>query len=104
MFRENVITELFSNKRNIVKLIIDLGTVFTGIFLGLLVRFEGKWEEHVESSYFIVYGIAFLCFYLIRKNSMKSWSYTNSLDVLNLTATNFVALIVTLAYYAVSRQ
>ncbi|MGL4865853.1 MAG: polysaccharide biosynthesis protein [Cetobacterium sp.] len=104
MFRENVITELFSNRRNIVKLVIDLGTVFIGIFLGLLVRFEGSWKNNIESSYFIVYGIAFLCFYLIRKNSMKSWSYTNSLDVLNLTFTNFVALMITLAYYAVSRE
>ncbi|MGL5594570.1 MAG: hypothetical protein ACRDDH_11595, partial [Cetobacterium sp.] len=88
MFRENVITELFSNRRNIVKLVIDLGSVLAGIFLGLLVRFEGKWEENSHSSYFIVYGVAFLCFYLFRKNSMKSWSYTNSLDVLNLTFTN----------------
>ena len=81
MFRENIITELFSNKRNIVKLIIDLVTVFVGIFLGLLVRFQDKWEGNVESSYFIIYGVAFLCIYLFRKNSMKSWSYTNSLEI-----------------------
>ena len=67
-------------------------------------RFEGKWEENSHSSYFIVYGVAFLCFYLFRKNSMKSWSYTNSLDVLNLTFTNLIALMVTLAYYAVTRE
>ena len=96
--------ELFSNRRNIVKLLIDLITVFIGIFLGLLVRFENKWEESLHSSYFIVYGVAFLCVYLFRKNSMKSWSYTNSLDVLNLTFTNLIALVVTLAYYAVTRE
>ena len=104
MFRENAITELFSNRRNIVKLIIDLGTVFVGIFLGLLVRFEGKWEQNNHNSYFLVYGIAFLCFYLFRKNSMKSWSYTNSLDVLNPTFTNVIALVTSLAYYAVTRD
>lgn len=104
MFRENAIIELFSNRRNIVKLLIDLITVFIGIFLGLLVRFENKWEESLHSSYFIVYGVAFLCVYLFRKNSMKSWSYTNSLDVLNLTFTNLIALVVTLAYYAVTRE
>lgn len=104
MFRENAIMELFSNRRNIVKLLIDLITVFIGIFLGLLVRFENKWEESLHSSYFIVYGVAFLCVYLFRKNSMKSWSYTNSLDVLNLTFTNLIALVVTLAYYAVTRE
>ncbi len=104
MFRENAIMELFSNRRNIVKLLIDLITVFIGIFLGLLVRFENKWEESLHSSYFIVYGVAFLCVYLFRKNSMKSWSYTNSLDVLNITFTNLIALVVTLAYYAVTRE
>ena len=104
VFRENAIMELFSNRRNIVKLLIDLITVFIGIFLGLLVRFENKWEESLHSSYFIVYGVAFLCIYLFRKNSMKSWSYTNSLDVLNLTFTNLIALVVTLAYYAVTRE
>lgn len=104
MFRENAIIELFSNRRNIVKLLIDLITVFIGVFLGLLVRFENKWEESLHSSYFIVYGVAFLCVYLFRKNSMKSWSYTNSLDVLNLTFTNLIALVVTLAYYAVTRE
>ena len=104
VFRENAIMELFSNRRNIVKLLIDLITVFIGIFLGLLVRFENKWEESLHSSYFIVYGVAFLCVYLFRKNSMKSWSYTNSLDVLNLTFTNLIALVVTLAYYAVTRE
>lgn len=104
MFRENAITELFSNRRNVVKLMIDLGTVIIGIFLGLLVRFEGEWEEHVHVSYFLIYGITFLCFYLFRKNSTKSWSYTNSLDVLNLAFTNFLTLMVTLAYYAVTRD
>lgn len=104
MFRENAIMELFSNRRNIVKLLIDLITVFIGTFLGLLVRFENKWEEGLHSSNFIVYGVAFLCVYLFRKNSMKSWSYTNSLDVLNITFTNLIALVVTLAYYAVTRE
>lgn len=104
VFRENAIMELFSNRRNVVKLLIDLITVFIGIFLGILVRFENKWEESLHSSYFMVYGVAFLCIYLFRKNSMKSWSYTNSLDVLNLTFTNLIALVVTLAYYAVTRE
>ena len=81
MFRENAITELLSNRRNLIKLIIDLGTVFIGIFLGLLVRFEGNWRENIYNSYFIVYGVAFLCFYIFRKNALKSWSYTNSLNI-----------------------
>ncbi|MGL4954481.1 MAG: polysaccharide biosynthesis protein [Cetobacterium sp.] len=104
MFRENIITELFSNRRNIVKLGIDLLSVVAGIFLGLLVRFENRALENNHNSYFIVYGVAFLAVYLIRKNGLKSWSYTNSLDVLNLTFTNLVALMVTLSYYAVFRE
>ncbi|MGL4946204.1 MAG: hypothetical protein ACRC4X_00840, partial [Cetobacterium sp.] len=82
MFRENAITELFSNRRNIVKLGIDLVSVFTGILLGLYVRFESDFLEYIHKSYFIVYGIAYLVLYIIRKNGLKSWSYTNSLDVL----------------------
>ena len=104
MFRENAITELLSNRRNLIKLVIDLGTVFIGIFLGLLVRFEGNWIHNIHNGYFIVYGVAFLCFYIVRKNALKSWSYTNSLDVLSLSATNIGALIVTLAYFAMSRN
>ena len=103
MFRENAITELLSNKRNLVKMAIDVCTIFVGIFLGLLVRFEGNWIKNIHSSYFIVYGVAFLCFYILRKNALKSWSYTNSLDVLSLTTTNFIAFIVTMAYFALSR-
>lgn len=104
MFRKNAIIELFSNRRNIVKLMIDLGTVIIGIFLGFLVRFEDDWERNFHISYFLVYGIAFLCCHLLRKNSMKSWTYTNSLDVLNLAFTNFLALMITLAYFALTRE
>ncbi|MGL4673146.1 MAG: hypothetical protein ACRCV2_12970, partial [Cetobacterium sp.] len=104
MFRENAITELFSNRRNIVKLGIDLVSVFTGIILGLYVRFESNFLEHSYNSYFIAYGAAYLVFYIIRKNGLKSWSYTNSLDVLNLAFTNVMALVATLVYYAVSRN
>ncbi|MGL4945421.1 MAG: nucleoside-diphosphate sugar epimerase/dehydratase, partial [Fusobacteriaceae bacterium] len=104
MFRENIITELFSNKRNIVKLGIDLLSVVAGIFLGLLVRFENRFLENMNDSYFLVYGVAFLAVYLFRKNGLKSWSYTNSLDVLNLAFTNLVALMITLSYYAVLRE
>ncbi|WP_231549761.1 nucleoside-diphosphate sugar epimerase/dehydratase [Cetobacterium sp. ZOR0034] len=104
MFRENIITELFSNRRNIVKLAIDLVSVFIGIFLGLLIRYEDSVLFNIHRSYFIVYGVAFLAVYLIRKNGLKSWSYTNSLDVLNLTFTNLIALMITLSYYAVFRE
>ena len=72
MFRENIITELFSNRRNIVKLGIDLLSVVAGIFLGLLVRFEDRALENNHNSYFIVYGVVFLAVYLIRKNGLKS--------------------------------
>ncbi|MGL5427809.1 MAG: polysaccharide biosynthesis protein [Cetobacterium sp.] len=104
MFRENVITELFSNRRNIVKLVIDLASVYSGILLGLLVRFEDRALENAYNSYFFVYGAAYFIFYLLRKNGLKSWSYTNSLDVLNLTFTNLMALFISLAYYGITRE
>lgn len=104
MRKENPIKELFSNKRNLVKLSIDLITVCLGIFLALLLRFEGDWQIKIQKSYFIVYGIVFLIVYIIRKNGVKSWSYTNSLDILNLTFTNMISFVITLSYYAMTRE
>lgn len=104
MFKENAIKELFSNKRNLIKLVIDLGTVGLGIFLALLLRFESAWKLNIQKSYLITYGLMFLIVYLIRKNGLKSWSYTNSLDVLNLTFTNLITFVITLGYYAMVRD
>lgn len=102
--KENPIRELFSNRRNVVKLLIDLITVEIGVFLGLLVRFEGNWKYNVNKNYFVIYPVIFLVLYLLRRNALKSWSYTNSLDVLNLAATNLMTFILTLGYYALTRE
>lgn len=98
LLKENVIKELLSNKRNIIKLIIDLLTMETGIFFGILIKFEDEWSKNISINYFLIYSVVFVSLYLWKKNAMKSWSYTNSLDILNMLLINLTSFLVVLVY------
>lgn len=104
MYKDNIFEELFSNKRNLIKLLIDLLTVGIGIFLAIYLRFKNSEDWNEQYSYILIYGILFLVIYLIRKNGIKSWSFTSYFDVLNLIITNIITFILTLGYYAISRD
>ncbi|MGL4863586.1 MAG: polysaccharide biosynthesis protein, partial [Cetobacterium sp.] len=64
----------------------------------LLARFEDSWLINAKKEYVFIYGSFFLMFYLFKRDGIKSWSFTNSLDVLNLMFTHMLTLVTTIVY------
>lgn len=98
MVEEKLLDELLSNKRNFVKLGIDILSIALGVGFALLARFEGSWLINAKKEYVFIYGSFFLMFYLFKRDGIKSWSFTNSLDVLNLIYTHILTLVITIVY------
>ena len=98
MVEEKLLDELLSNKRNFVKLGIDILSIALGVGFALLARFEGSWLINAKKEYVFIYGSFFLMFYLFKRDGIKSWSFTNSLDVLNLIYTHILTLVTTIVY------
>ena len=98
MVEEKLLDELLSNKRNFVKLGIDVLSIVLGVGFALLARFEGSWLINAKKEYVFIYGSFFLMFYLFKRDGIKSWSFTNSLDVLNLMFTHILTLVTTIVY------
>ncbi|WP_257163210.1 polysaccharide biosynthesis protein [Cetobacterium somerae] len=98
MVDEKLLQELFSNKRSMIRMGIDFIALILGVVLALLARFESTWLSNAKKEYLLIYGSFFLIFYLMKKNGAKSWSFTNSLDVLDLVKTHFLTLITAIIY------
>ncbi len=98
MVEEKLLDELLSNKRNFVKLGIDVLSIVLGVGFALLARFEDSWLINAKKEYVFIYGSFFLMFYLFKRDGIKSWSFTNSLDVLNLMYTHILTLVTTIVY------
>lgn len=98
MVEEKLLDELLSNKRNFIKLGIDVLSIVFGVGFALLARFEGSWLINAKKEYVFIYGSFFLMFYLFKRDGIKSWSFTNSLDVLNLLFTHLLTLLTTIVY------
>ncbi|MGL4863600.1 MAG: polysaccharide biosynthesis protein, partial [Cetobacterium sp.] len=64
----------------------------------LLARFEDSWLINAKKEYVFIYGSFFLMFYLFKRDGIKSWSFTNSQDVLNLMYTHTLTLVTTIVY------
>ena len=98
MVEEKLLDELLSNKRNFIKLGIDVLSIVLGVGFALLARFEDSWLINAKKEYVFIYGSFFLMFYLFKRDGLKSWSFTNSLDVLNLMYTHMLTLVTTIVY------
>ena len=98
MVEEKLLDELLSNKRNFVKLGIDTVSIVLGVIFALLARFESSWVLNARKEYVFIYGSFFLMFYLFKRDGIKSWSFTNSLDVLNLLFTHLLTIITMIVY------
>ncbi|MGL5124311.1 MAG: polysaccharide biosynthesis protein [Fusobacteriaceae bacterium] len=104
MESSNFIKELFSNRRNVVKILIDVILIFLSTIIAIVVRFENNYKEHMNLSYFFVYVIVFFIFYIWNKLGVKSWRYTNSSDVLKLILANIFSFIALLSYYSLAKE
>lgn len=94
---------LIENRRNLVKIGLDIAAIFLATLLALLIRFDRLIIDSQTYNYFVVYTLFFIVGYLYRKTGVKSWSYTNSLDVLSLLLINFVAFMGEITYFALMR-
>lgn len=102
--REGKLNNLQNYRRRIYKWALDIILVVLGIGIGFYTRFEGTWHYYFKPSYIVVYLFLFLLVYTIRKCGLKSWSYTNSLDVLNLGITHIIAVLLTYSYFAITHS
>ncbi|MGL4254208.1 MAG: polysaccharide biosynthesis protein, partial [Fusobacteriaceae bacterium] len=92
------------NKRNFIKIFLDVGAIFIATLSALLIRFDKiEWNSELYNYFFIYLGF-FLLGYFFRRTGVKSWSYTNSLDVLSLVVINLGAFLGEIAYYALLRM
>lgn len=101
MVEEKLLEELLSNRRNFIKMGIDFSSIVLGVILALLARFENGWIINSKKEYLVIYGSFFLLFYLLKRDGVKSWSFTNSIDVLNLVKTHIFAFSTTIIYMSV---
>ena len=91
---------LMENKRNFIKIFLDVGAIFIATLSALLIRFDKiEWNSELYNYFFIYLGF-FLLGYFFRRTGVKSWSYTNSLDVLSLLLINFVAFLGTTTIFS----
>lgn len=91
-------TPFVFNVRNMVKFLIDTGSVFLSWLLSLILKYDDHWSDEVIIDYLIVYMAIYIFAYVYKKISEKSWSYTNIFDVWNLICLNFFSTGMFLIY------
>ena len=97
--------EVFNNKRNIVKILVDLIAIGLGVVAAISLRFDILQINNTENfKYFIYYAFFYLITSAIGKNIQISWSYTDSQDVLKQIAIHIITLILTIFSFAILRE
>ncbi|MGL4402159.1 MAG: polysaccharide biosynthesis protein [Fusobacteriaceae bacterium] len=95
---------MLSYKKSLLKLILDTGAIFLASFLATVIRFEGNWQKYFHLKYFFVYLFFYLVVYFYGKTELKSWRYTNALDILSLIAINIVAFFGMVTYFSFTQE
>lgn len=101
---DNPVKELFSNKRNLVKIILDLLAILIAVNLAVIFKFEEKFLEHLDDGYYASYGITYLAIYIFSKIGNRSWSYTSSIDLLKLVGMNSISMLGGFTFFALTRH
>ena len=97
--------EVFNNKRNIVKILVDLIAIALGVVAAISLRFDILQINNTENfKYFIYYAFFYLIISAIGKNIQISWSYTDSQDVLKQITIHIITLILTIFSFAILRE
>ena len=97
--------EVFNNKRNIIKILVDLIAIGLGVVAAISFRFDILQINNTENfKYFIYYAFFYLITSAIGKNIQISWSYTDSQDVLKQITIHIITLILTIFSFAILRE
>ncbi|MGL4392338.1 MAG: nucleoside-diphosphate sugar epimerase/dehydratase, partial [Fusobacteriaceae bacterium] len=78
--------------KKVVKYIIDVELIHIGIISALMMSFE-SWNQEFKVGYFYVYILVYSILYLVYKIGARNWNYTNMLDVVVITLSNFFAFV-----------
>lgn len=84
----------FSNRRNLIKLVLDLGSLFLGLICALILKHELNWLEVFSLKGMFLYGTVFLTVYMIMKLESKSWSYSSVEDIQQIVIINIVSILI----------
>lgn len=84
----------FSNRRNLIKLVLDLGSLFLGLICALILKHELSWLEVFSLKGMFLYGTIFLTVYMIMKLESKSWSYSSVEDIQQIVIINIVSILI----------
>ena len=76
----------FTNKRNFVKIFLDISSVFFSSLLITYIMFE-EFRDHPVKIAFL-YAFSYAVFDLLRNEVGTSWQYTDSRDVLEIIKLN----------------
>lgn len=95
---------MFENRRTIVKLFLDAGSIVVAVFFAFIARYE-EIEISTDMLREVVYytGI-YYAISIAFKNIQISWSYTDSYDVFKLITIHIITLILTIFFYSILRE
>lgn len=99
-----IVRELFSNKRNFIKIALDLVAIIISFWLALFFRYENQALEHFKIGYIISYSSVYLIAYIAYRIPNKSWSYINTIDILKIVAANLISLVAILIYFGLAKS
>ena len=85
----------FENKRNFVKIFLDIFCVFSSSMLINYIMFEEIRDLPIKIA--ILYALSYVLIDLLKKEVGTSWQYTDSRDVLEIIKLNGFSMIVTFA-------
>ena len=84
---------VFENKRNIIKIILDIFSIFISSLFIDVIMFERLEELPIKIAF--LYSFSYIIFDLLKNEVGTSWQYTDSKDVLEIIKLNFYSMILT---------
>ena len=97
------ISNLLNNKRNIIKIILDIICICIGSGIATILRFEKSWHENFNVQILVSYISIFIIFYFYNGMANKSWSYTNSSDIMKVIQINVYTFFIQIVYLGLFR-
>lgn len=88
-----------ANTRNLIKILLDTGSVIAALFLSFLLKYGlSHFLDEMNRQTQVIYVCIFLTIYIYMRVSEKSWRYTNVLDILYIIGINLATTAIFAAY------
>jgi len=73
-----------SERRNRIKIYLDMILLSSAFIFSFMIRFEGEWTKYFRIRYVTQFLIIYIVLNFFLKINKKSWRYTDSLDIFNI--------------------